>query len=184
MGNAKKIVGILSVALMLVASTAMAGQKAKFEPVQVVSVYDGDTMTVRGKEGNKIKVRMYGIDAPESSRIGGGQPYWKESRESLKDFCKAAGNKVYLQRMDVDRYGRVVGLIWQKDGMKPDEDRSVNEMMVMFGMAEAYREYLSDPVLRERFVDAESQAKSVPVGIWNQRKYERPSAFRKRVKSK
>ncbi|MCF0122175.1 MAG: thermonuclease family protein, partial [Lachnospiraceae bacterium] len=45
----------------------------------VVHVSDGDTITVRTKYGEKIKVRLYAIDAPEKA-----QPYGPQATGILK----------------------------------------------------------------------------------------------------
>ena len=47
---------------------------------KVIKIYDGDTITIMAKE--KIKVRLFGIDAPELK-----QEFGKESREHLEKLC-------------------------------------------------------------------------------------------------
>lgn len=42
----------------------------------VVSVHDGDTITVKDAQGKRHKVRIYGVDAPEQ-----GQDYGTEARD-------------------------------------------------------------------------------------------------------
>ena len=52
--------------LLLLASTAHAW------PARIVDVTDGDTITVEPAEGgNRIKVRLHGIDCPEKDQPGG-----------------------------------------------------------------------------------------------------------------
>ena len=54
--------------------------------VEVVNVYDGDSLDALGSNGKKIKLRLYGIDAPEKGRIFPCQPkfFWKTP---LKTNC-------------------------------------------------------------------------------------------------
>jgi len=70
---------------------------------EVVGVADGDTITVQ-KGQKRVKVRLYGIDTPEKSQWYG---------QNAKTFTSAQvlGKTVEVQEIDVDRYGRVVGLV-------------------------------------------------------------------------
>jgi len=47
---------------------------------KVISVYDGDTLTVSNLDNQKVKIRLYGIDAPELKK----QPYGRASRDYLQ----------------------------------------------------------------------------------------------------
>ena len=58
----------------------IAGQALAAPPAttagKVVSVHDGDTVTVRTDDGQTLKVRLQGIDAPELK-----QPFGSRSRD-------------------------------------------------------------------------------------------------------
>lgn len=69
---------------------------------KVVGVSDGDTVTVLSSSHEQIRVRLYGIDAPESE-----QPFGTKSKQSLSGLL--FGKTVEVDEVDVDRYGRVVG---------------------------------------------------------------------------
>ena len=146
----------------------------------VTKVSDGDSIHVTTDEQTKLKVRLYGIDAPETPKINHrtgqvnkpGQPYGGESWKALKN--KIMGKKVRLEILDIDKYRRMVGMIWLGD-------RNINFEMVREGFAEAFIEYLKPPY-RTPFLDAEREAKSARRGIWSLPDYERPRAFRKRLK--
>ena len=93
----KKIIFIL--ALLLIPSHALAF------PARVVAVADGDTITVEPVEGgDRIKIRLYGIDCPE-----GNQPFGSIA----KDFVvKLTLHKVVdIAVKDKDRYGRTVAIV-------------------------------------------------------------------------
>lgn len=64
----------------------------------VVSVADGDTITVLTDQKRQIKVRLYGIDCPESRQAYG-------SRAKQFTSGKVFGQRVHVEVMDVDRYG-------------------------------------------------------------------------------
>lgn len=146
----------------------------------VTKVSDGDSIQITTAEQTKLKVRLYGIDAPETPKINHrtgqvskpGQPHGGESWKALKN--KIIGNQVKLEILDIDKYRRMVGMLWLGD-------RNINLEMVREGHAEAFIEYLKPPY-RTEFLDAESEAKSARRGVWSLPDYERPRAFRKRLK--
>jgi endonuclease YncB( thermonuclease family) len=93
---------------------------------------------------------------------------------SLYKKNKLLAKQVRLDIMDIDRYRRMVGIIWI-------ESRNINLEMVKEGYAEAYIEYLKEPYKSE-FIKAEREARSAKKGIWSLPEYERPREFRKRLK--
>ncbi len=146
----------------------------------VTKVSDGDTVNLETPEQTILKVRLYGIDAPETEKVNNrtsaisktGQPYGEEAKNALEK--KVMGKKVKLDILDIDKYRRMVGIIYI-------EDRNINLEMVREGYAEAYIEYLKVPY-RKEFLEAEKEARSDKKGIWSLSGYERPSVFRKRIK--
>jgi endonuclease YncB( thermonuclease family) len=155
------------------------------EPIRIVTgtvtkVSDGDTIHVTTPEKTKLTVRLYGMDAPETPKINQrtghinkpGQPYGEESWKALE--AKIMGGQVRLDIIDIDRYKRMVGVIWIGN-------RNINLEMVKEGYAEAYLEYLKEPY-RAQFIRAEKEARSARRGIWSLPGYERPNDFRKRFK--
>ena len=70
---------------------------------RVVSVHDGDTLTVLVSR-NQIKVRLTDIDAPERK-----QPFGQRSRQSLAELCH--GKDARIDEQGKDRYGRSPGRV-------------------------------------------------------------------------
>jgi len=146
----------------------------------VSKVSDGDTLQVITREGTKLRVRLYGCDAPETEKINRrtgqvsklGQPYGGEAMQALQAMVWKKNVRVDI--IDIDRYHRMVSMIWLGS-------RNVNLEMVREGYAEAYREYLKEPY-RSQFLDAERKARAERKGIWGLSNYERPSEFRKRMR--
>jgi len=170
---------ILSSAFLLVLSvfifTSNASTQASPQPrslhVTVVKVSDGDTVQGETPEGTKLKIRLYGIDAPETAHGKmPGQPMGKESLTALRN--KILHKNVKIEQLDVDRHRRIVAMLWLGN-------RNINLEMVKDGYAETYREYLKDPY-RQRFIEAEKEARTARKGIWALATYERPSAFKRR----
>lgn len=75
-----------------------------------IPFYDGDTINVTDSVGTKLKVHLYGIDAPETEKCNKktghvskpGQPYGKEAYQTLKS--KLLRKNVKLDVMAVDQY--------------------------------------------------------------------------------
>jgi micrococcal nuclease len=113
----------------------------------VISVSDGDSITVRSGDQN-IRVRLAEIDAPER-----GQPWGTKSREALSGLVGGKDVSVYLQ--GEDRYGRMIALI--KIG-----DHDINKLMLERGAAWAYRDFLRDPSA----IGIENSARAQGLGLW------------------
>ena len=84
------------------------------------------------------------------------------------------GKKVKVQIMDIDRYRRMVAVLYLGD-------RDINREMVKGGYAWAYREYLKGPYASE-YIDAENDARSKHLGLWQQPNPQPPWEFRKRMR--
>ncbi|WP_267926080.1 thermonuclease family protein [Desulfolithobacter dissulfuricans] len=117
---------------------------------QVIGVADGDTITVV-KNGQKVKVRLYGIDTPEKR-----QPFGQKAKKFTNSLVRK--KTVYVEPIDKDRYGRTVGLVYING-------QNVNELLVKEGYAWVYRKYC-----RESFCDDwmrhEKQAQDGKLGLW------------------
>jgi endonuclease YncB( thermonuclease family) len=102
-------------------------------------------------EKTKLRVRLYGIDAPETPKINAhsgqlnkpGQPHGEESWKSLES--KIMGKQVRLDILDIDKYRRMVGMIYL-------DNRNINLEMIREGYAEAFVEYLKPPY-RTQFLE-------------------------------
>jgi endonuclease YncB( thermonuclease family) len=70
---------------------------------QVVSVHDGDTLTVL-IEHRQVRVRLTEIDAPEL-----GQPFGTRARQSLSELC--FGKTATLDVRGHDRYRRTLAQV-------------------------------------------------------------------------
>ncbi len=97
------IKGFLSIRLLaglttffLLTSLSLAREPIRTVTGAVTKVSDGDTIQVTTSEKTKLRVRIYGIEAPEtpkpnqaSGRINkSGQPYGKESWKLLEGKIK------------------------------------------------------------------------------------------------
>lgn len=115
---------------------------------KVVKVSDGDTIQVM-HEGKAEKVRLAGIDCPESK-----QPFGQAAKRFVLDI--AAQKTVTVLVETTDRYGRTVGEVILPDG------RNLNQELVRAGYAWWYRKYSSDSTLGE----LEEKARAARIGLW------------------
>src|SRR5262245_15182047 len=97
---------------------------------KVVGVSDGDTITVLDEQKRQHKIRLEGIDAPESN-----QDFGSRAKQSLSDLV--FGKTVTVTSRKKDIYGRVLGDV-TVDG------KNVNLEQVRRGMAWFYRFYAKE----------------------------------------
>ncbi len=137
---------------------------------RVVSIADGDTVTVLDSSDTQHRIRLAGIDAPETHQVFGEQ-----SRLSLSEMI--LGKDVSVNYQKIDQYGRLVGKILL-DG------KDINLEQVKAGMAWHYKEYQREqtPEDRELYARAEDEARAARRGLWQDPNPVEPSAFRKEEK--
>lgn len=122
-------------------------------------VTDGDTL--KFIIGDKtVRVRMQGIDAPESKqqcmRLGKIYECGLDSTQALQSYIGDDG--VFCESEGYDRYGRMIGVCAvYKKGAPHD----LGAYMVENGHALAYRYYT------ERYVSQENDARTDKKGIWS-----------------
>ncbi|WP_034964907.1 thermonuclease family protein [Campylobacter showae] len=128
-------------------------------PAKVVKISDGDTITIL-QDKQQIKVRLFGIDAPELK-----QPYGKKSKQFLANLI--AGEVVEVDENGKDRYKRTIGTIYLNGA-------DINAQMVENGYAWAYRKF------SKKYTAQESNAKSQKLGLWRDKEPIPPWEWRKR----
>ena len=129
---------------------------AQVEPGQtftgrVVEVTDGDPYDIRRSIGGKVTVRLFGVDAPESS-----QSYGRAATRAARRII--GGSNVRVSVEDVGRYGRAVGRVRVGGG-------DLSEMMVRRGYGWHYEEYAPNATELARL---ERQARNAKRGLWKQ----------------
>lgn len=133
---------------------------------KVVGVTDGDTFTLLTKDKKSIKVRLHGIDTPESN-----QDFGQKAKEFLSDqiFSKT----VSIKEGGNDRYGRLIGIIYL-DSLQ--EGISINEELISNGLAWHYKVYDKNP----EWAKLEKEARAKKIGVWSLPNPIPPWEYRKR----
>lgn len=121
---------------------------AEIWEAKVVKIADGDTFTAV-KDNNEIRIRLAEINTPEK-----GRPWSKQAKQALKS--QIAGKTVKIDEVDVDRFDRVVAIVYVNS-------TNINEWMILNGHAWVKRKYLKNPNLLE----LETQARENKLGIWS-----------------
>ena len=131
---------------------------------KVIKVADGDTITILTDSKEQVKIRLFGIDAPEKK-----QAYGEKSREFLSSLI--AGKIVNIKEKHTDRYGRTVGVVYYNN-------TDINKKMVENGYAWAYTRYSKDSVSEH------NKARASKFGLWADPNPIEPQDFRRASRKK
>lgn len=136
----------------LVVSSAFADQLTG----RVVSIADGDTVTVLDGSNQQHKIRLAGIDAPEKK-----QPYGEFAKQHLASLV--FNRQVIVEWDKTDRYQRIVGKV-----LVNGNDANLEQLKA--GMAWWYEKYRKEqsPADRHRYSEAEQLARQQKVGLWQE----------------
>ena len=118
-----------------------------------IKVVDADTIIL-----NKEKIRLHGIDAPESEQYcyvnKKSWPCGKRATEYLKKLLEGISiPSLHCDISSKDRYGRSIGICYIGD-------KNINSNLVENGWALAYREYSRD------YIPNEKLASKRKIGVW------------------
>jgi len=123
----------------------------------VTGIVDGDTIEATTVQQEDIVVQLACLDAPEMSQ----EPWGQRAKERLAALL-TVGERVFLRIVDTDGAGRKVAEIYRGY-------HHIGIKMVDSGHAVVYTEYLdSCPITRDRYVQAEVEAKQKRIGFWSQ----------------
>ena len=146
-------------------------KQPRTKQVHLLRVIDGDTVVVQRPGGwlsshPKERLRLWGIDAPESDQTGG-----KDATKYLKRII-GSRRKIWMTTISTDQYGRTVAVI------HPDRrtlENSYNYEMVRGGHAHTY---MLDGPDQDRYEQAEAEAQEHRRGLWKRTKAQTPREFR------
>ena len=175
-GSVQRVMLILAATLAVFLSVGGVSDDAEIRG-RVVKVADGDTITILSTPGRagsmnppssaptQHKIRLYGIDAPESH-----QAFGQKSKHHLSSLV--FGKDVRVAYKSRDKYGRILGTVYV-DGL------DINLEMIRAGLAWHYKRFDSTPA----YAAAESEARQNRRGLWSDPNPIPPEQFRHRGKS-
>lgn len=149
----RRWIGVACGWLAILPVLLMVGQGTAAAPglVGVGSVIDGDTLEIHDR-----RVRLVGIDAPESSQLctdAAGRPYRCGQVAALALADRIGRQTVACAVSGEDRYGRALGSC-EAGGV------DLNRWLVREGLAVAYRRYATT------YVPEEEGARAAGRGLW------------------
>ena len=149
---------------------------------KVVKVADGDTITIVDDLGEKHRIRLAGIDAPEKN-----QPYGDISTQGLNKLV--SGKTVTIEYEKRDRYKRIIGkVLVDPPGevfcMALDCVKKIDAGLkqIKTGLAWHYKYYQMEQSEEDRrlYSEAEQEARTKQLGLWKNEEPLAPWVWRRK----
>jgi len=131
---------------------------------KVIAIADENTIIVL-QNNRQYKIRLYGIDTPEKR-----QAFGQKAKKFASDM--AMNQQVKVVVYDIDRYGRVVGMVYIGQ-------RCLNEALIQNGFAWVYRRYCKESFC-SKWLGYEQEARANRIGLWSYDNPIPPWEFRKK----
>lgn len=145
----------------------------------VIKVHDGDTINVRDTHGHIHKIRFHAVDAPELKQRHGTTAQAWLSEQILQKPIK-------ISVITKDRYQREVAKVLRPAAECPDttvcdNDEDINLQLLQHGHVWWYKDYAKEQTKADRalYSDAEKDAKSNKLGLWEDKNPTPPWLWRK-----
>lgn len=153
---------IIILPLFISSSPVYSSEKDSFTG-RCVGIADGDTITVQTQNQEKLKIRLAGIDCPESVQAHG---------EKAKQYLSSLvyGKRVRIEPETIDQYGRTVGMVLVNGA-------NINEQMVANGHAWVFRKYCIADYCKD-WLRLEEKARKAKIGLWSDDKPQPPWEWR------
>lgn len=124
----------------------------------VERVVDGDTLVLASGE----RIRLIGVDTPETKHpTKPVEAFGPEASAFTKQAVEGQAVTLKFDREKYDRYQRMLAYVYR-------DDWCLNEELIRAGLSECITKYPFDSSMKERFRQAEDQARRERRGIWSQ----------------
>lgn len=129
--------------------------------VKVQRVIDGDTFVIENGHKKGERVRLIGIDAPETRKTARKEVgyYGQEAKEYLRSMLTGKNVKLVFDVGKKDRYGRLLAYVYLGE-------KFVNADLVEQGYAVTYT-LAPNVQYADFFVKLERKARESKRGLWN-----------------
>jgi endonuclease YncB( thermonuclease family) len=128
---------------------------------KVIGISDGDTFKLLVEGNQTIRIRLYGVDAPEKS-----QDYSTQAKQKLSDLIFS--KRVDVKQINIDRFKRIIGVVYV-------EDKNVNEELLRSGYVWHYTQYSKN----EQWAKLQREAQKKRIGLWSKANPTPPWQWRK-----
>ncbi len=140
-------------------------ENLEYEQCEVDRVVDGDTVIIY-IDGKKQRVRLSGVDTPESVGDYEDNPefYGKEASKFTKENLEGATVYLEFDEKKYDKYDRMLAYVWTE---VPNENFNgfFNLELIEKGYAEWYNDR-ENKKYAERFRELEDKARAEKLGLW------------------
>ncbi|MTI79658.1 MAG: nuclease [Firmicutes bacterium] len=158
---------ILLILTVVVFSGCSGDSNNAYKQAEVVRVVDGDTVVVSLNNGETEKVRLIGINTPESTTRH--QPYGEEASKYTK--VQLTGKTIYLEKdvSERDRYDRLLRIIWTEKPASINDEEIRNKMFNAKLVIEGYARvatYPPDVKYVDYFNKYDREARKSNRGLW------------------
>ncbi|MBU3724882.1 MAG: hypothetical protein FGM18_05135 [Burkholderiaceae bacterium] len=155
--NRRRLFGLALSALLLITTVGCQqppGVHLPAGPYTIAEIFDGDSFNLKARNGELVRVRIAGIDAPEKT-----QPYSNKAKESLAEILQSG--EISLEPIKIDVYER-----WVANVSVARQDAGL--MQIQRGYAWFFVRYKQDLTeeQRRRYADAERAARDQRRGLW------------------
>lgn len=129
---------------------------------EVTKVSDGDTFWCTDIQGNRIKIRLIGIDAPEPRNYfkKKEQPFGKEASKYAKNLLLHKKVRLEFDVDSLDQFGRTLAYAYLLD------NTFVNEKIIKDGYA-VLMTIAPNIKYEHRFIQAQKYARNNELGLWS-----------------
>ncbi len=129
---------------------------------RVISVTDGDNLTVIGPDNKQVLIRLHGLDCPELA-----QPFGENAKEFTSNLC--FGKIIMYRMLGIDRFDRTIAAVFLEDG------KELNLEILKAGLAWRHDRYAK----RQDYAEAEEEARKAGIGLWLDKEPTPPWEWRK-----
>ncbi|MBA4115438.1 MAG: thermonuclease family protein [Rubrobacter sp.] len=133
-------------------------EKAEVE-VTVTRATDGDTVKISLEIDGEDRVRLIGVDTPETNPGRGPEPYGEEATRFTRERLEGRDVSLEFDAEREDDYGRLLAYAYLPDGTM------FNETLLREGYAQVAT-FPPNTRYLNRFEDAQEEAREARRGIW------------------
>lgn len=135
--------------------------QSSFAATTVVRIVDGDTVDIRPAVEGETRVRLIGVDTPETRDPDcGKQPYSDRATEFTRSRLQGQTVELEFDVEGTDPYGRLQAYVY------PDEEEMFNETLLRGGYAQVAT-FPPNVKYVDRFLAAQDEARATGAGLWS-----------------
>lgn len=140
------------------------------ETATVTKHVDGDTVYVKLENGKEYKLRMIGVDTPETVHPTKGVEFYGKEASNFTEST-LLGQTVYLEKdvSETDRYDRLLRYIWLEQPTEISREEIKSKMFNAILVANGYAQvstYPPDVKYQDYFTDFAKEAREKELGLW------------------